>query len=204
MVARRQDLVLEQGRTFTRLIRWETSPIVYKPITAIAQTAPALITAVGHGIPDGWRVGVINVLGMLEINAKHTPPKDGDLIPATYVGANQVSLNSVSSAGFDAYISGGYLTYYTPVDLTGFTAAMKIKDRIGGLTLATLVSGVGAGLTGITIDNSAKTITVVIASEDSAAYTWLRGVYDLELVSATGIVTAILTGSITVKDEVTT
>lgn len=201
MSAKLLDLVIEQGKTFSRTIRWETTPLVWKPITAIGQVAPALITAVAHGVPDGWKVAVTNAGGMLNINAPHTPPWDDEFQPATLVGVNQVSLNAVSAAGFDPYTSGGYLVYYTPVDLTGYSARMKIKDQIGGTVLASFVVQAG---TGFVLDPTTQTIVLTIIATDTAAYTWTTGVYDLELVSGAGVVTAILSGAITVVDEVTT
>lgn len=49
-----KDFVIEQGKTFQHVLRWETLPFVYKPITGISQVAPARVTATGHGLPDGW------------------------------------------------------------------------------------------------------------------------------------------------------
>lgn len=201
MAAKKLDLCIEQGKTFTRVVRWETNPLVYIPITAIAQVAPVLITAPSHGVLDGWRVGIINVKGMLEINAKNIPPRDTDLLPATFVSGSQISLNTISAADFTPYTSGGYVVYATPVDLTGYTARMTIKDRIGGIVLKALVMASG---TGLAIDRVLQTTTINITAIDTAAFTWLKGVYDLEMVSASGIVTATLTGAIVVTDEVTT
>ena len=76
-----KDLTIQQGKTFTLVLRWETEPIVYKAITAIAQTAPVRITAAGHGLVDGWRAAVVSVKGMAEINAENTPPRGDDYKP---------------------------------------------------------------------------------------------------------------------------
>jgi len=51
-------------------------------------------------------------------------------------------------------VSGGYVVYYTPVNLVGYTARMTIKDKIGGTVLATLVMQAG---TGFVIDTAAQT-----------------------------------------------
>ncbi len=204
MSAQNLDLVIEQGKTFTRVIRWESSVLAWKAITAIGQVAPALVTANGHGVPDGWKAAVTNAGGMIDINAEHTPPWDSEFRPATYVGVNQVSFNDVSAAGFDAYTSGGYLVYYVPVSLATMTARMKIKDQIGGTVLESLVTPVASG-TGFTIDDTNKTITLTISAADTAAFTWTEGVYDLEMVdNSDGSVIAILSGNITVTDEITT
>ena len=69
-MAATKDLTIQQGRTFSLALRWESQPVVYRPITAIAQTAPARLTVPTHGVPDGWRVAITNVKGMTEINAE--------------------------------------------------------------------------------------------------------------------------------------
>ena len=60
-MASTKDLTIQQGRTFSLALRWESPPVVYRPITAIAQTAPARLTVPAHGVPDGWRVAITNV-----------------------------------------------------------------------------------------------------------------------------------------------
>lgn len=199
-MATKLDIVILQGKTYNQVIRWEASPIVYKPISAITLAAPAQITATAHGVPAGWRVAIVSVLGMLQINAKNTPPRPSDYHPATVVSANAISLNDVNSAGYSPYTSGGYVQYNTPVDMTGFTARMMIKSSVGGTILETLTTANAK----IVLDNTAKTITLFLDAVTTAAYTWTKGVYDLEMVSAGGVVTAILTGSVAVSKEVTT
>lgn len=195
-----KDLVIEQGSTYAQVVRWEAAPTIYKPITAITQTAPVQITAVGHGLPPGWRAAVIAVKGMSGINAPNVPPKDKDYHPVTVVGNDTIQLNDVSAANLSAYVSGGYLQFNTPVDLTGYTARMTIKDKVGGTMLLSLTTANNR----IVIDTSNHKITLTITATDTALITWSKGVYDLELVSATGVVTALMAGSVTVIDEVTT
>lgn len=195
-----KDFEILQGKTWSQVVRWETEPIVYKAITGISQTAPVSITCVGHGIPDGWRAAVVSVRGMTEINAQSTPPKAKDYHPVTVVGVDTVELNDVNAADFKAYVSGGYLQYNTPVSLTGYTARMTIKDKVGGTILKALTTE----NSGITINSTNKTITLTISATDTTAFTWKKGVYDLELVSGTGVVTQLLSGAVALVYEVTT
>lgn len=204
-MATKKDLTVLQGKTFEQIVRWETEPIAYAPITNIAKAAPAVITSAAHGIPDGWRVAVVSVKGMTQINAKNTPPKDSDY----HVGdmdTNTVTLHDVNAADYTAYTSGGYLQYNTPHDLSGYTARMKIKDKAGGTVLASTEVG-DAPLDTITtaVDNVLKTITVTIAASDTAAFTWTTGVYDLEIASGdpTPVVTLLSYGKVSVTKEVT-
>jgi hypothetical protein len=198
-MATKTDLTINKGKTFSRLLRWEAPPIIYAEITNITQEAPAEITAPSHGIPDGWRVAVVSVKGMTQINADNDPPRDRDYTPATVVDANTVRLNKINAAGFRPYTSGGYLQYNTPVDLAGMTARMMIKDRVGGEELVELTTENG----GIDIDTAAYTITLTISAAATAALTGKKGVYDLEMVSADGTVTLLLFGDVTIVSEVT-
>lgn len=192
------DLTIEQGKTFERLVRWETLPFIYKTITNITQGAPCRITATAHGVPSGWRVGVAGAKGMTDINAS-VPPLDSELHVATVIDANTLELNELSTADFAPYTSGGSLFYYYPANLTGYIARMQIKDKVGGTELMLL----NTSNTRLVIDDVNSTISIEIAAVDTAAITWKRGVYDLEVESPVGVVTMLLTGKIRVVDEVT-
>lgn len=206
-----KDLEIKQGKTFSLVLRWETEPIVYKAITAIslANGAPRL-TVTGHGTPNGWRGAVTRVKGMTQINAKNSPPRASDFVTATVIDANTIELNTVtpcddSGTEWSDYTSGGFWQFNTPVDLAGYTARMKIKDKIGGTVLASTEAGDSPlNILSIAIDNAGKTITLSIAATATDDIAWAKGVYDLEMVSAGGVVTTILSGKVTVTKEVTT
>lgn len=199
MAARRLNLVVRQGETFQRVVRWEMLPLIYKAITGIANNAPVQITAPSHGIPDGWRAVVKDAGGMDEINVRNWPARSSDFHRVAVESSSVINFNDVSAVNFDPYTSGGYIVYYTPVPLIGFSARMKIRDRVGGTELVSLVSPGD-----IAIDTALSTITVTIAAAASELFAWTKGVYDLEMVSDTGVVTAILSGSVNVTKEVTT
>ena len=253
-----QALTILQGKTYEKVIHWEVEPIVYKPITGITQTAPAVVTCVGHGVPDGWRVAVVSVKGMTQINAKNSPPKDSDYVIAKVLTTDTLELNTVNAADFKAYTSAGYVQYNTPQDLTSYTARMSIKDKLSttyahqwrpsyvytagsnivldsGTVLTVTTPGTsdvtaptGPGTDGtvvwaentsfsggkelmslttenlrILLDNTTKTIKLDIDAADTAAITWKKGIYDLELESPSGVVTALMFGTVTVTNEVT-
>lgn len=210
-MASTKDLTIQQGKTFSLVIRWETEPIVYKPITdiSLAFGAPRLGVP-GHGCPAGWRAAVTRVKSPKQINAENNPPKASDYRPATVIDANTVEFNDL--APFDdngnewpAYTDGGFLQYNTPVDITGYSARMKIKDKVGGTVLASTEAGDSPlNVLTITLDAANKTITLSIAATATDDFAWTKGVYDLEMVSPTGVVTTILSGKIAVTKEVTT
>ena len=202
-----KDITIEQGRTFALSVRWETGTIVYKPITGISNTAPVRITASGHGVPDGWRVAATGVLGMTEINAEANAVKSKDYHQATYVDANTVELNEVNAASFKAYVSGGYLQYNLPADLTGFIGRMEIRDKVGGTLLAsTDAADSPLNILNVAVDAAKHLITITITAAHTTAITWKSGVYDLEMVSpdAEPVITALFTGKVSVTREVTT
>lgn len=87
------------------------------------------------------------------------------------------------------------------IDLTGYTARMKIKNaRTDATALEELTTENG----GITLGGAAGTIALLFTDAETTAMTWETGVYDLELVSGSGVVTRLLQGVVTVSAEVTT
>lgn len=206
-----RDLAIQQGKTFSLVIRWESEPVIRKAITAIslASGAPRL-TVAGHGLTNGWRCAVTRAKGMTQINAENYPLRSSDYHPATVIDTDTVEFNDVTPVDdngkeWPAYVSGGFLEWYSPVDLTGQTARMKIKDKIGGTVLASTEPGdAPLNVLSIAINNAAKTITLTIAATDTDDFAWKTGVYDLEMVSATGVVVAIMAGKVLVTKEVTT
>jgi hypothetical protein len=194
------DLTIDKGKDFLHVVRWESAPIIYKAITAITKAAPVVITSTAHGVPNGWRAAIVSVKGMTQLNAKNTPLKASDYNKIDVLTSSTVSINNVNSADFTTYTSGGYLQYNTPVDLSGFTARMSVKDKVGGTEILRL----DTANTRIAIDTVNYTITLSVTAAITAAITASLGVYDLELVSATGAVTALHTGVVTFNNEVTT
>jgi len=194
------EVVIQQGKTWSRVLRWETSPIVYKAISAITQLVPVRMTVASHGLVANWRAAITGVGGMVELNARSDPPRSPDYHKATVVDANTIELNSVNASSFSAYTSGGYVQYNTPVNLTGYTARMQIRRNFASSTvLKELTVANGA----IVIDNTAKTITATISATDTAGFTWTTAVFDLEMVSPGGVVTQLWSGSMRVVKEVT-
>lgn len=200
MVPLKKDITILQGKTFELPVKWETDELVYAPISAITQAAPCVVTATSHGVPDGWYVAVVSVKGMTQINAAGTPPKDSDYKVATVLTDNTLELNNVNSSSYKAYTSGGYIQYRAPHELAGYSARMSIKDKTGGTELLSLTT---ENLR-ILIDDATKTIKLDLDAADTANIAWKKGVYDLELVSPGGVVTALLYGSVTVTPEITT
>lgn len=198
-MALKKNFTIEQGRTFSETVRWETEPIVYVPITAMPQAAPLRVTAAAHGMPDGWRAAIVGAQGMTEFNAQSMPPSSADLRRGTVADEDTVEFNDVSAALARPYTSGGFLAYYTPASLDGLVGRMSIKDKVGGTELLRLTSDDGS----IEIVDAAKAILLFLSAEVTAAITWRQAVYDLEVESLAGAVTLLLSGTVTVAREVT-
>lgn len=89
----------------------------------------------------------------------------------------------------------------TPIDLTGCTARMQIRTSIDApdppiLELTTENSGIVLG-----DDNG--TIDVLITATQTAGLQFATGVYDLEIETASGFVTRLLKGAVSLDKEVT-
>jgi hypothetical protein len=86
------------------------------------------------------------------------------------------------------------------VNLTGYTARMQVRATLE--SASTLVELTTAN-SRIALGGTAGTISLTISATDTAALTAGRGVYDLELVSGSGIVTRLLQGVATISRNVT-
>jgi hypothetical protein len=205
MTCAQQNFLIQQGKTFSRVIRWGAGPFVYAPITGITKAAPAVVTATAHGMPDGWPAAIVSVVGMRQINAKNSPPRSTDFHKGTVTSSSVIAFNDINSSAYDTYTSGGYVQYYTPASLAAYTAEMQIRLSPGSADppLLDITTSAAPPASSIVLDDTAKTITILISATDTAAFTFVSAVYDLQVVSAGGVVTQLLEGIITVDDSVT-
>lgn len=195
------DISIKQGATFSQVIKYCQPRFEVVPITAITKSGQALVTAAAHGIPLDWLVWVVGVGGMTKIN--HQPSELADQNAAYYayvVSTDQVQLN-LDTTRFGDYTSGGELMYHPPVDLTGYMARMQIRESFDSATaLHSMTSEVNGGIVLGAADGS---ITLSIPATTTAGFTFDTAVYDLELVSSTGVVTEVASGVVTLAREVT-
>lgn len=88
----------------------------------------------------------------------------------------------------------------TAVDLTGYTARMQVRQSVGSpdvLLEATTENGL------LSISAAQGKVNLLLPPSVTAAITWRRGRYDLELEAPDGTVTRLVEGSVTVSREVT-
>ena len=88
----------------------------------------------------------------------------------------------------------------TAIDLTGYTARMQIRLKRTSTAFLHELTTEGVG---ITLGGVAGTIALLISATDTTAFTFTTAVYDLELITAGGIVTRLLQGSVTLSTEAT-
>jgi len=89
------------------------------------------------------------------------------------------------------------------VNLTSYTARMKVRDPKRAPSVNQILSLTSAAGGGITLGGAAGTITATIAATTMDNIVAGKYVYDLELEASNGTVTRLLKGSFTVYDEVT-
>ena len=88
-----------------------------------------------------------------------------------------------------------------PINLTGFTARMKLKSTYGGDALVSLTES-----DGLTLGAALGTIAIVISDTRTATMAdtdHTKGVYDLEVESSGGVTTRLLEGRWVCSPEVT-
>lgn len=167
---------------------------MYANITSITKAAPCVITAVSHGVPEGWRFLVTDVLGMKEINSSD------NYQVATSVTPDTITLEGLNSSSYTTYTSGGVVSYSQPNNLAGITAKMQIRPSLTSeVILLELTSDNGK----LVIDNTAKTITILIGATDTSVLTFASAVYSLELTTIAGEVIQLINGSISLEKEIT-
>ena len=80
MALQKLTLTIRKGSAENIPIRLEQSAWSYATISAVSQTAPLRISAPAHGIPDGWRVAIMNVKSVGDFGATNNHIRAGDLL----------------------------------------------------------------------------------------------------------------------------
>lgn len=180
-----ENIVIRKGKTFRMPVRYAVKPYIYKAISAIEASVPLTLTIAAHGVPNGWRVALVG-----SADDEVIPPRHVEWRGATYVDNDTIQLNEVLDDE-----DATHIVYETPASLVGLTARMQIRASVTSTTVLLTPT--------IALDDATKMITVTISAVNTAAIDWRRGVYELEVEDAGGIVTQLLEGRVEVKSEVT-
>lgn len=161
----------------------------YREITGIDPSAPLRLTVPGHDLAGDWLAWLSGVSGMSTLNRE--PPRQ---LPhrVEVIDDNTLEINAVSGVGQRP--AGGQLIYQAPVDLTGATARLVVREEAdGGAELLVLASGAGitAGPPG--------TLVVEMSAADTAGIGWTSGWYHLDVTFSDGTVSRFFRGPVTVE-----
>lgn len=117
--------------------------------------------------------------------------------------ASSIKLTIQQGATFQHVLTWKTGPIPTPVDLTGWTARMQIRDNVSAVAvLLELTTENGR----IALGGVAGTITLNVNAADTAAIQWTKGVFDLELVNPAltpVYVKNLVQGTVQVRKEVT-
>jgi len=186
-----------EGSTFSETYRWESQTKVYVPIQSISKTAPCVITTQNaHTIPVGWRVRVVGAGGMKEINNV----SDDSYYLVTAATSTTITINSINSLGYTAHVAAtGVIEYNEPIPLNNYTAVLQIRETIDSTTVIHEANTTNGQ---ITINNTDKTVSLVIPAATTRDFDFTTAVYSLELTQGT-VVIPFITGNLTLVREIT-
>lgn len=170
-------LTIVQGKRFLKVFRWPLETKSYKPISAMPQKTPVRFTVNGHGVPDGWTVKPTGIKGPSQLNDR--------LIAATVIDVNTLEFNALNAGDMPDYVSGGFIEFQQPVDLTDYTGRVVLKAAV---TDAAPVLELSSANGRLAIDVANSKITFDVAAADTAALTALSGTWDWEMTKAGVIV----------------
>lgn len=189
-----EDIDILQGVTWNPVLRWFSADAVHKIISNVQVGLPTLVTVTAHGLTGTAPIPVwiTNVKGPRDFNTddyRCAQPRW-----ATVVDADTLAIE-FDSGSMGAYQSGGVLTYYPAVDLTGYSATETLLSAPGEATpLLQLTSATNGGIT-LGADG---TITRLVTPAQSTALGQVNGYHKLELTDPDGVVTRIAEGGVRV------
>lgn len=116
--------------------------------------------------------------------------------------ASKLKLEIEQGATFRRRVTWKTGAAQTPVDLTGWTAKMQVRAKIGAPTVLVELSTENDM---IALGGAAGTIDLYIPASTTETFEWTAGTYDLEMMApgVDGDIIRLLYGSVTVSQEVT-
>jgi hypothetical protein len=126
------------------------------------------------------------------------PRRAAGTLPGMTVPAQNIDLTIYQGATFRQrfrWLAGG-----VPVDLTGCTARMQVREDADAPDVLLELTTENDG---ITLGDDEGTVDLFVSDEDTAAIDWDGGAWDLEIAHPGGDVTRLLMGSVVVSKEVT-
>ena len=118
--------------------------------------------------------------------------------PLIKSGVGQADIQINQGATFDVTLT--YKNNGTPIDLTGYSARMHLRLK---KTDATPIIELTTANGRLTLGYAAGTIRMEIDDAQTAAFTFSKAFYDLELISGAGIVSRLMEGKVILSKETT-
>lgn len=88
-----------------------------------------------------------------------------------------------------------------PIDITGFTARMQVRAKTNSPEVLLELTTANGGV--ILSNPVAGELKLYVSATVTEAFSWIAGVYDLELIAPNDDVTRLIEGKITIIKEVT-
>lgn len=192
------DLYIKQGSIYEEGFHWYGGGIACADIDSVTVGCPTNVRVTGHGLPSlsDTPIYIRNVQGARALN---TGKNECDMVLATYADADNFTVKT--DTGHQRYKAGsGSIEWYMPKPLTGWSARMQIREKLGDDTpLVSITSAAGD----ITISIPDARIVFTIDTATTEGLDFIEGVYDLELVNPAGEATRVLEGKVFLSKEVT-
>lgn len=186
MGAVQKDITVIQGKTFSASFGWAKGSFIWKQISAISNTAPLTITAVGHDLKDGWPFWVSGVKKPDCLNNwRNTCPGEEPADPgAPYIAEatsdDVLTLNSINGMALDAYTGDGVIKYYARADITGYEADMQVRSSTSSDTILFEATSTGA-TPAIIVNEISSTFELTIPADAFADAKFQNAVYEIEI-----------------------
>lgn len=187
-------LHIEQGANFDHTLQWFGGGKFVAPIENIELGYPTIITVTGHllNAVSPTPLVISGVEGCPNLNSMDT-----SIALATKETDNIFSVG-LSTVGDEWVVGTGEITYWRPTDLTDFTGEMRIRKNWYSTTVIHTIS---TALGTMTLDPIDGSVRLQISAEDTAAFKFVGGVYDIDLTLA-GFVSRVFVGPITMHRDI--
>lgn len=195
-MAGRYPIKCDQGSTLTRVFKMSS---LRSYITGVTNTAnPTITTDIPHVLSAGNEVVISSVEGAGGVNNSPLTPV---WTVATTPTSTTFTITTSSAPG--VYTRGGKVS--VPRDLTGYTARMHVRSDIEDADVVLSATTTDGRLVISAPSGSAvpHQVTLTIDATTMAGITAKSYRYDLEVVSAGGVVLRVVEGPLTVRREVT-
>jgi hypothetical protein len=173
-------LKVPRGATFRKGWVWYDGADVVKPIASITKGFHTTITATAHGLPaTDIPVALLDVGELNTLDSSGNPSFDTKNRILAHVLTPDTFSVEVDSSEFSDYVSGGYLVYRPPKDLTGFSARMQFRASASAADILLELTRVS----GITLGGVEGTIDMVMTDTQTTNFPKNYGVWNMELIA---------------------